>query len=1656
MANHLMNPQNTTQFHHTLWHESHQVAKDFRLQPKTYDATSLFWIQKEVDHTLSAISSSLRFLEENGLYQQLEAITNKIDGVCNVLLVAGIDTVQVLCTQIKETLKAYSRKKAPWNASTVRLISEAIQIARSYLEALTFGQPDRPLELLPIFNQLTQARGNKAIPLYSYFEPNLDLPRQIKTKLTINPIAPEEREQLTAKTLEEFGQAVNQWLYAEENSIDFFLSACHKAQQLSLRQEDLNLWIVSYAFFEAMQQKRIATNIHNRQISKQIADIFSNHTPHNTFVRQDLMKGLLYQLGQIKAPSGVAYDVSRAYQLSFICPPEKTAPRYSQPHSLKSTQQILTNTMNAWGNYCSGVTSNLISFEKAVDLLVVKLSHYDMNIIRQLAISILAYARHLLSKGNTVKLKQVAGLEIAKALLLIEQSLNNIDDLEPTFFEDAENSINQIQSIILNRKLPSGQQPTPESNNRYFERHLLKYVSDGMLTNLKSIEQTLDAFFRKKINAQDLRPLKKLMHQMHGPLVVLDQKEALKILEESQRLLELLLKNQASHTQAYFKRISLLLSSLAFFAEHLRDANMASSNAFGVNGFSCLKLEEDNEYLDQVLSSKKQYPVQQTKTFSSPEKAATSIEPELLAVFSEESKEILKTIHGIVLKLQSRQSISRDALTLLRRAFHTLKGSSRLIQLNDYSKLAEVMENTFTKILDKPIPAAQTIAITKEAHRVFFNWQKHPEKKMGNEAKELIRTCQNMFLNPMLLMGSNNLIDINPSLIKVPIKKSHQPAVARKKEDPRIAIQGQNLLEIEQTLFHLYLEEARHHVAKIEELISQTKIPSKDLVRAAHTLASASAAVGIIPIQTLAYELETSLVMFRQARVMPTELQLTTWIRTGGTLTRMLSALIQKNMPREEPMLISALQKLTPQSISKLDKMMHEDLHHDLDLKLVPLFLEEADDTLQTISTLFLAWKKQPNQPEHLSHELVRELHTLKGSARMVGALNLGSQIHQLETKILALTGKADHVTTEEVASLEGLTDYISEAIGQLRLHVTSQSASRSSVSDQVSEQWPSLVTAKHLRVPLNKIIELIDQSGEIDITRSAAENELMKLTSTMTELHQNVLRMRTQLKEIEIEADAQVQSRQLKSPAQQPHFDPLELDRFGRLQEVSRMLAEGINDVSTIDASLRQNLSSISEILHRQSKLNQSLSSALLDLRATQFGSIAHRLRRVVRAISQQQKKLVQLNIKGAQTLIDQDLLEQITPALEHLLRNAVGHGIEKPARRKKIGKKDEGLIELSILKKEDNITISIKDDGAGLNFKKIRNIALEEKKLKQDKLNNKSALQQLIFEPNFSTDPVISEDSGRGIGLDIVKKQVISLSGHIEIDSIPMKGTMIQLHLPISLAILPSLLVRACGQLFAVPAHAVQHIVELKPLHIEKLAKKKSIKWLKRQYQYVHLNTLLGYTSPDQNRKAGWLILIQNGHQRLALEIEKVEGKKDIVVKDIGQVTTKATGISGASIMPDGSLCLIIQPASLMDFLPYHPVPSTHDTKPNSTAEPTVLIVDDSITVRKVTSRLLSRQNLKSVTAKDGSDAILKMQDMTPQLVLCDIEMPRMDGFELLKHMRNDSRLMHVPVVIISSRTADRHRMTALGLGANHYLGKPYDDEELIRLVQESLSPA
>ena len=982
---------------------------------------------------------------------------------------------------------------------------------------------------------------------------------------------------------------------------------------------------------------------------------------------------------------------------------------------------------------------------------------------------------------------------------------------------------------------------------------------------------------------------------------------------------------------------------------------------------------------------------------------------------------------------------------------------------------------------------------------------------------------------------------------------------------------GERLVDAE--LFEIFNAEATQARMRMNEdwqdwHASDALRAPEPLIRALHTLVGTSRHVGLVQVRGIAAAMEKLLVKQREvAKPLPDGMKASMQAALG-VIDRMLGEFASRIEPAADPETTARMEALLanwdveinadsqpakPVVESKSGREMRgEDLLKkaaevlgaarreteeksdplaglvdEIDPDLGPVFFEEAEELMPQVDNNLREWRERPADGS-VPGALMRLFHTIKGSARMAGAMRFGQMIHELETQVedalaqppvqpsvieAVLAGYDQAVSAYEVMLHPELAEQRAAETKALQQTCAAQAAQAAKAQETAPEAAaapqaqpaaplpqcealarqqaaqaaaqaaadghahdaakaggalldPSMggaanpaAAAQHvIRVRADLLDRMVAEAGEVAIARARLDSEMGLIRGAINELTENVNRLRLQLREIEIQADNQIQAKIAHSNETETEFDPLEFDRYTRFQEVTRMLAESVNDVSTVQQNALRALDAAMQDLARQGQVSRSLQQSLMRVRMVQFSTINDRLYRVVRQAGKDTDKRVTLEIKGGQAEIDRNVLDRMAGPIEHILRNSVAHGIEERTKRAASGKPDIGELTIEVSQDGNEVIMRFLDDGQGLDYPRIEARARERGLIAPDHQPSERELAQMIFAPGFSTAKQVTALAGRGVGMDVVRAEVAGLGGRIDVDSTTGKGSCFTVHLPVSLAVTQVVLLEIEGGKFAVQSALVEQIVQMKPEALTEAYQAQRLEVAGERVPFYFLGSLLEIpgVKPVAQRVAP-VVVLRAGATRIALHVDTVVPNQEVVIKHIGPQLARLAGVAGATVLGNGDIVLILNPVQLAMARVAGQLgkgkAATFSASELQTAA-TVMVVDDSVTVRKVTQRLLMREGYNVVLAKDGVDALRQMQEVIPDVMLVDIEMPRMDGFDLTKNVREHADFANVPIIMITSRTADKHRNHALSLGVDVFLGKPFSEDDLLRHVRSFAS--
>jgi len=767
-------------------------------------------------------------------------------------------------------------------------------------------------------------------------------------------------------------------------------------------------------------------------------------------------------------------------------------------------------------------------------------------------------------------------------------------------------------------------------------------------------------------------------------------------------------------------------------------------------------------------------------------------------------------------------------------------------------------------------------------------------------------------------------------------------------------------------------------------------------------------------------------------------------------------------------------------------------------------FYEEAAELLDAGQQLLNRWFDERTNRSILL-QLQRTVHSLKGGARMaelepvaVIASHLENAFEQFAVKAFS-SNAYDHLLLTAFTWLKAAIfersynnyDGLKHTLERLEfVDTNAQIPTKLARADLFSQEqvmefvqgdgteppsmlgeWDNTVQAddsnEMIRVSADLIEKMINLSGENAINRSRIQMDLGQLGNTLVEMELAIQRLADQLRRMEGELESQIIAKHGAENLRYIDFDPLEMDQYSSLNQLSKSLAESASDLVDFKTTLSDKIRDTEGLLLQQSRIQAEIQESLMRTRLVPFSRLLPRLQRIVRQTASSLNRPAELVVNNTEGELDRNILERLVTPLEHMLRNAVDHGVEDREERLKLGKPEIGRIELNISRQGTDVLVSFSDDGKGIDVNKIKAKALENGLMTEDQKLEAQEILQYIFHPGFSTATSVTQISGRGVGLDVVQSSIKALGGHVSVDSTFGSGTTFTIRVPTTVAVSDALMVKVSDQQFALPLAQIDRIVRIAPATLER--------YFHGQDDYFNIDNtpyrlryLAEFVSNQPIPKLSGIahslpvLLVKGAHgQTIALLVDQLVGSRaQIVVKPIGRQFASIGAVAGATILGDGHVCLILDGQNIA-----RQIQSTQRNKQvvegrektrHTDERRLIMIVDDSVTVRKVTSRLLERQGFDVVTAKDGVDAMEQLENVKPDLMLLDIEMPRMDGFEVTNLVRHHELHQDMPIIMITSRTGEKHRERALSLGVTHYMGKPFQESELLENIEALLETA
>ena len=1663
-----------------------------------FDSGPLGWVKSEIDLALQqALENIAAFVAAPTDSTPLRFCRTHVHQVSGALAMVGLDGAQRFCAEIEHLTGALEKRKLDSSQTNLDILVRALNSLLTYLQELSDGAPDVPLKLFPQFKAMLNARGIAQVQESELFFPDIGH----KAPSGLETVLPQEMplQAYLTEQCQRYRRILVCWLRAPADEAALqemreILMAVERSQALA---SEKTLWWAAAGLLETIPGQGVKLDPHLRHLFVRMERQLHYLSQGEVRPAGRLLRAVLYYVALGKPVSARMREIKQVFNLDHYLAvlatadsaPEKPAVATEDSSVFAALRADLVELKNCWNGASAGDIGQLADFSQRSEKVLGQAAVVGDEQLRQTLADIRDCALYLRERGTVPD--ALFSIEMATSLLMLEGTLSVAGKARKNELQALPAQTAAMRASLLGAPVSA---PSPVRDSGQAENLLvLARVADEIRVNLRHVEQVLDQFFRDVETREQLQELPALFKQVAGALEMLDQSTAAEVIRHCQALVAQLARPGQVASEGEYELLAECVSALDFYLGQLLQGNAEAVHviqALPARLRACL--EDTRRQLAEVVS--------EVVNVAAPEAPSailvdSAIDLELLDVYLTEAAEVLDTIAEHMQLLRVRGD-DQEALVTLRRAFHTLKGSGRTVGLNAMGDVAWAVEQLLNQMLDMRASADQLVLdFIDEVAGYFQGWlQQLASNGLASVAFLSWQTRAEALRHHLTMIEA-----VSGAIVEANTRPAAKKAASKRPTSDDVVIGGKH--SVPRELYAIFLQEA---YANLERLFSihaaarkQLATRPADAVRVAHTLAGAARTAGISVLAETCAALEAWLEKVEPRLHQLTDDELRLFDRALTSLQEMLLRTANRILPKPAPWMIGELKAATGGPLPGIEKIVldlaaeeilaeqlpaaeatvqaevkagaetgaktefeseNDTDSREMDRQLLDVFIEECHELLPVIGKQLREWSQAPEATVP-RQSLQRALHTLKGSARTTGASVMGDALHELESQVAKALQKGAP-GSRAYAGLLRQYDQISDLLLTLEQQADVTETAHEVEFTQLLEAGQPLqpiTVTPMMRVRADVIDQLVNEAGEVSIARSRIERQMETFKQALLELTDSVIRLRGQLREAEIEAETQMQSRM--SHIQETHeaFDPLEFDRYTRFQELTRMMAESAHDVATIQQGLLYNLNESEAALLEQSRMTRQLQQGLMRTRMVSFDNITERLHRIVRQTGIELSKDVLLELHGGNVEIDRSVLEKMVGALEHLLRNAVAHGLESPRQRAALHKPKSGRIDMRARQEGNEIILSVADDGHGLDDAKIKARATELGLLDANRQSHAGALMSLIFEPGFSTSDVVTQVSGRGVGLDAVRSDITSLGGRIEVVSENGKGCTFTIYLPLTLAVNQTVLVRTGQELFLLPAPIVEQVQKLKPEALAAAEQQGSVNWAGTSYPLHHLSRLLGRSLAPEPQPYMPVLLLHSGARRIAMVVDEVLGNREIVVKSIGPQLAGLSSLAGATVMGDGKVMLVLNPIQMAFRETYHaeaPPSALDAAQAEPVRMPTVMVVDDSLTMRKVITRLLTREGYHALTAKDGLDALQQLQSVLPDVLLLDIEMPRMNGFELTRAIRGDSRMAHLPIIVISSRTAEKHRNYAAELGVNVYLGKPYQEEQLLAHIAEFMN--
>lgn len=1694
-----------------------------------FDST-LGMIAIEVERSFERAAHSLqRYADGIAAVSVLDEARRAIAQVRGALKVADVAGAPRVLVEIEQLLDdaiqggGQASHEPARIAASMDLVRAGLDTVRSYVTDLASGATPRPMALAGTLRDMLAARGSDRPAELELFDANLSRPLPDGV-FADNAQAVDAMRELRAL----FQKGLLDWLHGGAAGLRAMRDVVARAHAEASEPAP---WWIAGAFIDHLDSGALPASVHVKRVFAGLDQYFARLLRGSTEMPKALMREMLYFIALGETDSSLVAQVRDHYEVAREQSPGASAPTLSQHNARTLFHELQT----LWESAVKGDVASARSFAARVGDVLQELPKVLMPLLESLR----AAAE---SQSESGILRPRLALEVASALLVLEDATRLAHDA-PELAQRADAMEKRVRHTLLGRNgdVPDWTNLTGETAaGAVRDRSLLGALGGELASAFATVEHGLAAYYADRNAADEINAAEQGLIQAQGALQVAGDSDAAAAVAYCIAALARLRAAGDANDRQTQADVAAAVSALTFYVQQLGQhgvdlVDVLRRAGAPVEAYSTptvpddASIDLDLSFVDtDVASSQSSTAVTPVKNDGDWDIAS---DVDLLSVFVEEADEVLSELDAAAGRLHA-DSRDAQALPTLRRGFHTLKGSGRMLSLARFSDTCFALERLLDTRLHRDRgsdPALmQLLDLALPRIRSWIDDLRR-NGKVRIEAEDL-----------MQCLGRVDSVSEMAQAIESP------------------SIEGTTTVQIgnvrlSRTLFEVFLDEARRitqalsvELSDMDPVLDEAHVQER--FRLAHTLCGIAGTTGFSAMRELAGALEAVLRpdnesaarlaagdggLFKSVaqalREMVDAIELRQPPAAHADLEAGLHAITQRHQAPEtidsdersgaavtddpqsessparsapfgralqtavqvlaEQLSETGVLEVTPAANAERRRLRMRD---DIDTTLLPAFMEEATDLMPQIGEALRDWRADPQRRDR--HQvLVRLIHTFKGGARMAGAMALGELTHSMETRIETVA-RLPLVPDSVFDGLEVSFDRMGVLLERIVHPEDEQGQNTSTLAPIAAEPLPGAAAAAEpvaqtantasadtsitaatdvhsappdvealrrsaqarplLRVRVDLLERLTTEAGELAISRSRVEGETRSMRGSVREMAASIARLRSQVREMEIQAESQIQSRQVQADEPEQTLDPLEMDRFTRLQELTRLIDESANDVASLQQTIARHIDECDSALAGQARMTRVLQDSLVSVRMLPFASLNERLYRVVRLTARDAGRRASLDIRGSRAELDRGVIDRIASPLEHLLRNAVVHGIEAPEERRAAGKPEVGEVVLELRQEGNEILLTLQDDGRGFDVERLRARAVESGLIAADSDTSAEQIVQLAFAPGVSTAREVSESAGRGVGLDVVRSELAAVGGRVEVAFEANRGSLFTIRLPLTMTVMQALVVRCAGQLFALPAMMVEQVRTLKPNLLERVLQSGDLDWQANRYPLHDLRELLALAPQARAPQAFTPVaLVRSGVQRAAIRIDELVAHEEVVMKDLGRQLARVTGIVGAAVRGSGEIVLIINPMSLVQRRPQAltPLPPVSEVADRARDVASVLVVDDSMTVRKITSRVLSRKGYRVIEARDGLEALDRLAVEQPVLVLLDIEMPRMDGFEVLKRMRGDPRWRSMPVMMITSRTAEKHRKQAMELGADAFLGKPFEEQELLAQVAE-----